>query len=338
METTGPTSVSGQYFSGETSASTPVTLKAVGNDLIIEGLAEPMAVPLADIDVEAPLAGMPQHVRLPGGAQIEVDGSHDISPWFARHSRLERMVHWLERRWPVAVASLAITAVTVWALYTYALPATATVVASNMPLSWKRGISEESVQLLRQLGFFKSRIDLERQKAIRQRFAPMVADLPDPEQYTLEFRHAPIFGPNAFAMPGGRMVVLDDLIELTDENDEIVAVLAHELGHAYYQHPMRMAIQSSALGLIVAVAIGDASGLASLPLIGLQANYSRKFEAEADDFAIEALQKAGISPQALADIFQRLMDEYGLEGTGESWLDSHPALEKRIKKASEAAN
>ncbi|MEO0410762.1 MAG: M48 family metallopeptidase [Pseudomonadota bacterium] len=329
--------LSATYYSGGSSAPVAVGIRPAGDLLELKGPDGVKQIARDDITVEPPLAGMPQHLRLPGGAQIEVDGSVDISPWFSTHSRLERFVNWLERRWPIAIASLAITVVTVWALYTFALPAAATLAADAMPMSWKRSVSEQSVKMLRQLGFFSSRIDEARQEAIRERFAPMVAKLDNPEQYSLEFRRAPVIGPNAFALPGGRMVVLDALVELTQEDDEIVAILAHELGHAYHQHPMRMALQSSALGIITTVAVGDASGLASVPLIGLQANYSREFESEADDFAIAALREAGISPQALANAFTRLRDELNIKDEETSFLSSHPALEERILKAAKAA-
>ncbi|MEM7571014.1 MAG: M48 family metallopeptidase [Pseudomonadota bacterium] len=325
------------YYSGQSSQPHSAEIAHAEGMLEVYVDGDRHAIPLADVDVEPPLAGMAQHLRLPGGDQLELEPGIDISPWFDKHSRLERIADWLEQRWPIALGSLVVTIVAAWAIYAFALPAAANVAADAMPMAWKRNISDQSVKMLRQLGFFSSRIDEERQQAIRDRFAPMIASLPNPEQYTLEFRRAPVFGPNAFAMPGGRMVVLDALVQLTDDNDEIVAILAHELGHAYHQHPMRMALQSSALGIIATVTIGDVSGLASIPLIGLQSSYSREFEGEADDFAIDALRKAGMSPQDLANAFIRLRDALGIKDEETSIFATHPALEQRILKAAEAA-
>lgn len=333
----------GQYFSGMHGEGVRVRIRKVGPSLEIAALERSAAaprlapVPIADIEIEPPLAGMARHLRLPGGAVLEMEDTPELSSWFQHTGRLERFANWLEAHWPVAIGSLIVTAAASWGIYVYVLPQAAKTLAYAMPQSWQNDIAEGSTKVLRQIGFFESNIPLERQIAIREAFAPMVQALPDPERYQLEFRNAPLFGPNAFALPGGRMVLLDDLVELTDENDEIIGVLAHELGHAYHRHPLRNALQSGFLSIIVAVTLGDASGLASLPIVGLQATYTRNFEKEADVFAIEAMQRANISPAALARMFEKLRDSVGVNGDSETWLSSHPAINDRIRAADEAA-
>lgn len=313
-------------------------LERNGDTLVVSHQGEHRRYAIADIEIEPPLAGMPRHLTLPDGSIVEAEDSAQLKEWFAQTGKLERLVDWLERRWPVAIASLAATAVATWAIYAFVLPAGANVLAHNMPQKWQDSIAESSVSLLRRLGFFESDIPPERQAAIRARFEPLVAALPDAERYKLEFRKTLIFGPNAFALPGGRMVVLDALIDLTEDDEEIVGVLAHELGHAYHRHAMRNALQSSFLGIISVAALGDTSTLATLPLVGLQATYTRNFEKEADTFAIEAMQRADISPAALARMFEKLRDSVGMEGDEETWLSSHPALNDRIEAANKAAD
>lgn len=330
--------ISATYYGGARSQGAPVMLERIGDSLVVSHDGESLRHPIADIEIEAPLAGMPRHLTLPDGAVIEADDSPQLKLWFAQTGALERLVDWLERRWPIAVASLAVTAAAAWGIYAYVLPAGAKVAAYNMPQAWEQSIAQGSIDTLRQFGFFKSDIPLERQAAIRARFAPLVAALPDAQRYQLEFRKTLYFGPNAFALPGGRMVVLDALIELTDDDEEIIGVLAHELGHAYHRHAMRNALQSSFLGIITVVAFGDVSTLGSLPLVGLQARYTRGFEKEADVFAIEAMQRANISPEALASMFEKLRDSVNMEGDQENFLSSHPALNDRIKAAREAAD
>lgn len=331
-------SLEGHYFSGAHGKPALVRVRKAGDMLeIVGGELRLAPVPIAEIDIEPPLAGMARHLHLPGGATLEMPDTPELASWFHHSGKLEQLANWLENRWPFAIGSLVVTAVTAWALYTYALPGAAKVIAYNMPQSWQNDIAEGSTKVLRRIGFFESNIPLERQQAIRAAFAPMIKALPDQERYRLEFRNAPFFGPNAFALPGGRMVILDDLIELTDDDEEILGVLAHELGHAYHRHPLRGALQSGFISIIVAVTIGDASGLASLPIVGLQASYTRNFEKEADVFAIEAMQRANISPAALARMFEKLRDAVGMTGNEETWFSSHPAINERIKAAQDAA-
>ncbi|MEM9880529.1 MAG: M48 family metallopeptidase [Pseudomonadota bacterium] len=327
------------YYNGSQSQGDAVTLHVDGEDLIITlPSGNETFCPLADISAEPPLAGMARHLTLYDGSILEVEDHPVLDHWLKPTGRIEAIANWLEQRWPVALGSVAVTAVFLWALYAFALPATATAIAHNMPQAWSRNIADATEELLLRLGFGPTEISQERQEALRDGFAPMIAALPDPERYTLEFRKGPPkFGPNAFALPGGRMMVLDDLVKLTDDDYEILGVLAHELGHAYYRHPMRGAIQLGILGFLAAVTIGDTSGLASIPLIAVQASYSREFETEADAFAAQAMRDANISPDALARMFERLRDTYDLSGNEAGWFASHPALNERIKAARDAA-
>lgn len=327
----------GVYYSGKHSRGTPVYVERSGDVLRVRGGDVAQDVAIADIDIEPALAGMERHLRLPGGASLEMADTQALDSWFQHTGPVERFANWMEQRWPIAIGSLFVTAIAAWAIYAFVLPATATVIAKNMPQSWQDKVADSSLSILNRFALFESNIPLERQAAIRKAFAPMVGKLPDSSRYRLEFRRSPAFGANAFALPGGRMVVLDGLIDLTDEDNEIVAVLAHELGHAYHRHAMRNMIQSSFLASLVTIAVGDASGFASLPLIGLQAAHTRAFEREADAFALEALNDAGISPSALARMFEKLRDSADMSGNEQTIFSSHPSLNERIMKADAAA-
>ena len=68
----------------------------------------------------------------------------------------------------------------------------------------------------------------------------------------LEVRSAPQIGANAFALPSGIIVVTDELVALSEDDDELAAVIAHELGHVHHRHIMRTVIQNSAAALLVA--------------------------------------------------------------------------------------
>lgn len=116
-----------------------------------------------------------------------------------------------------------------------------------------------------------------------------------------------MIGANAFALPGGIMVVTDEIVTLAKNDTEIIAVLAHELGHVKQRHAFRQSLQGLLSGLILAAVTGDVSSVGSgLPAVLMQMRYSREHETEADMFALNALQKACLPTKAFADILQRL--------------------------------
>ncbi|MBI1384505.1 MAG: M48 family metalloprotease [Rhizobiales bacterium] len=141
---------------------------------------------------------------------------------------------------------------------------------------------------------------------------------------------------NAFALPGGRVVLTKGLVTNAQSPDEVAGVLAHEIGHAVHLHPETAMVR--ALGLTVAAKIVFAGGsdtLASAGALLLQLRYSRDAEREADEEGLRLLRAAGISPAPLGDFFERITKDTGEAGnstlaSGLELLSTHPAVAERI--------
>ncbi|NJM42911.1 MAG: M48 family metallopeptidase [Brachymonas sp.] len=120
----------------------------------------------------------------------------------------------------------------------------------------------------------------------------------------LEFRQSEI-GPNAFALPGGIMVMTDELVEMVKDDDTVLGVLGHELGHITRRHGMRQLVQVGVLQGVLSIAFGDYGSLiTTAPLILGSMAYSRAHEREADDDSIAYMKAAGINPLAMVKFFQ----------------------------------
>lgn len=156
---------------------------------------------------------------------------------------------------------------------------------------------------------------------------------------------------NAFSAPGGYIGINSGLIVITRSEDELAAVMAHEIGHITQNHLQR-AYESAkkdtplmALIALGAIAAGGAAGgqAAAAALLGGQGalmqkeiNFTRKDEAEADRTGIETLAKSGYDPNAMAGFFQRMEDELSADAGGigvPSLLLDHPVTSQRISDA-----
>ena len=137
---------------------------------------------------------------------------------------------------------------------------------------------------------------------------------------------------NAFALPGGHLVVTGDLIKTADHADEVAAVIAHEIGHAAYRHPEAQIVRAMGLQIVLGMVSGGGSDTVS-GLAGLLAvlRYSRDAEREADAFAQELLIDARIDPLALARFFEKMRELAG-DGGGllGGILSTHPVTGERI--------
>lgn len=149
---------------------------------------------------------------------------------------------------------------------------------------------------------------------------------------------------NAFCLPGGKVFVYTALIDLTRGSDnELAAVMGHEIAHAVARHGAERASQSQAAGLgqavtQVAVAIatgssaaGDAagSGVGALAQLGFLLPYSRTHETEADRIGIILAAKAGYDPRAAITFWEK-MAAANKGGEPPALLSTHPLTSQRI--------
>lgn len=172
------------------------------------------------------------------------------------------------------------------------------------------------------------------QDMVREIFEDIQDHAPDAPygDYTVLFRKADAIGPNAFALPGGTVVVTDALVQDFGDPDVIAGILGHELAHVSQRHSLRQLYRSLSIYGLVAVIAGDVgpiledvllegSALASLA-------YSRDHEASADVIGIKTSHAAGYDAAALATFFETLAKDYG-DG-GPEWLSTHPSNAARI--------
>ncbi|MEP2028287.1 MAG: M48 family metallopeptidase [Paracoccaceae bacterium] len=145
---------------------------------------------------------------------------------------------------------------------------------------------------------------------------------------------------NAFALPGGFVVLFRGLIDAAESPDEVAAVLAHEIGHVVSRDPTRLALRSAGSIGVLGLLFGDFAGGAVVLFLTerlISAQYSQGAETGADRFAYDALLKSDVSPAALGDMFQRLRDKFGDGDAIVAHFLSHPGLRERIDAARAAA-
>ena len=139
---------------------------------------------------------------------------------------------------------------------------------------------------------------------------------------------------NAFALPGGVIVVYTGLIEQAEEPGEIAGVLGHEMAHATLRHGVERIGQSLGMAAAVNFLLGDTSSImmAGAEMFQLASinSYSREQEAAADAEGVRMMHEAGIDPLAITVFFAKLHKEHGdLPGVA-SWISTHPQHEARI--------
>ena len=136
--------------------------------------------------------------------------------------------------------------------------------------------------------------------------------------------------PNAFALPGGKIYLLDGLLQKAESADEIAGVIAHEMGHVSHRDQMRMMIDQGGTGFLLGLLFGDFTGSAGVIFAAravTQASYTRQAERNADDFAINTMHALGRSTAPMGDLLFRITGAQA--GSSITILASHPMTEER---------
>lgn len=165
-----------------------------------------------------------------------------------------------------------------------------------------------------------------------------IAQVSDKPDLNWEFNVIQDDTPNAFALPGGKVGVHTGLFKVVENDDQLAAVMAHEVGHAIARHSSermstQMAVQLGVVGLGIAAGSENqqlASLAATAATLGIVLPFTRNQEAEADHIGLILMAKAGYDPRAAVPLWENFRN-YGGDRPPE-FLSTHPSPDSRIER------
>lgn len=225
----------------------------------------------------------------------------------------------LGRRPGLRVVQWAAGVAAVIAILFYGLPRAAEPVAALMPLAWEETLGKQVLDGLNGKYRFCGNPE---GVAVLVRLVVRLSGVVH-SRYKFRIAVADTDTVNAFAAPGGYLVLNKGLIETAQSPDEVAGVLAHEMGHVVERHATEGIVRATGLALIVQLLLGDPSGALGAGVAAgellLSLAYSREAEAEADAVAVDILAAAGIDSAGFAGFLERLSrsagKDHGKDGT-----------------------
>ncbi|WP_207428078.1 M48 family metallopeptidase [Pedobacter sp. SYSU D00535] len=146
---------------------------------------------------------------------------------------------------------------------------------------------------------------------------------------------------NAFALPGGKVVIYDGLLKKMRSAEELAALLSHEVGHIEHRHSLKSISRSLSGYIFVSLILNDINGLSAVLVDNANTlnnlSYSRSLEADADARAVETLDRNNLDQKGLVGLFEILNKEAGEDTDYLKFLSTHPLTKERMQKAREAA-
>lgn len=214
--------------------------------------------------------------------------------------------------------------------YFLLVPWIASALASRFPVSYEKTIGDQAYNSMK-AGFT---IDKNKTAYINQFYKQLAV----PSKYDVQIVVVKGDVMNAFALPGGHIVVYDKLIYNLNAYPELAALLSHEFTHVENRHTVRSLFRTLGSKVFLSLVLGDATAVGTVIIDNADElkslSYSRSLETEADENGARLLAERGIDCSGFEGLFNTLKKETKGVETSE-WISSHPQLDKRIKNIKE---
>jgi len=338
-------SITGKWYDGRTSAQTSAVCRIYDSGAVrVEKLdtgALLLSLPRLRVETSARLADTPRYLYFPNGEKFETEDNESVDRLNAHFNRSSgsSLLYRLESHWPYVLTALLIMLLFLWGGLRHGVPFLARIIAFRLPQSALTLAGNRTLEFLDRSLLAPSQLEPAERARLLRHFQPVIANHPD-DRLTIQFRKGGKIGPNAFALPDGTILFSDEMVRLAADDDELLAVLVHEIGHVVYRHGMRAIVQDSLLGFALLAITGDVSGSSELflglPVVLTQLAYSRGFETEADQYALNYLRAHNIAPIHFARLMRRIEKKMAdspapPDKQWMNYLSTHPLTEERLR-------
>lgn len=322
-----------RFFDGEIALDHAVEVQAAADGLVFAGpdVPERRWSYRGLIAIESPQRGLPFRLTHESaqGARLVIAHDEAVADLIKRAPHLKGGInlHRVAKVTVLIAASLAATVFAGWLLLTFAPQQ----IAGLLPTTWVKKTGENiEKSLVEEHPRCTDAKGVAALAVFANRLKEGSADFPD-----IEIRVYSLGFVNAFALPGGHVILAKELIDAASSPAEVAGVLAHEIGHVSYKHPEAQMVRIMGVQVLLSLASGggDTMGNAAGYLAIL--SYSRDAEREADAFARDLMVSAAIDPMGFKTFFETLQKQEGdaipgAFGKLTSMLSTHPMTADRI--------
>jgi Zn-dependent protease with chaperone function len=292
-----------------------------------------------DLQVSSTVGSIPTLIKLPDGGSLELPSTAEALLIIKelKNNRTD-WLHIIESRWQLVLIACFAAAVSVFAVFNWAVPLTVRVVQPFISYELKKTLGNQALKLLDSKFLLPSELPKE---TVDEKLT-LTRSILDQHynQFDLKLRSTRPPMANALAVLPETIILTDELVRRLSA-EEIFAVVAHEIGHLAHDHGTRALLQSTLLTTvgfsIFGASLMSPDVLQILAAVVIFTRYTREHEKEADAFAVSLLSEKDFSPSILKSALKKIMpseiEEQAEQETGflETYFSTHPGLKERIE-------
>lgn len=325
-----------KYYDGKSSKFELAKLQTAAQIWIIsfqdgEGFLQQKIWKVADINRESITFG--ENLTVKYGSfpyeSIEIDSPKAIDylqDSFPQIFSAKEISFFLRKGWSGLLAAIALSGGFIFLFYKYIIPEVAYAFAETLPKEYEEKIGES---LLTSQNWLLE-VDSTKSKALNQ----YAKNIDFNSNYRLRFYVSNEDIVNAYALPGGFVVVYQGLLNKMKTEEELAGLLAHEVIHINNKHTTKSMFKSLANYLFISIILSDINAVSNIIIENTNAvsnlSFSRSLEKEADLDGLEVLQRNRINPEGMILLMKRLKEEAPGLPSQMKFLSSHPLTEERI--------
>ena len=307
--------VIGEFFEASAGRSVPArfTVNPDTDEFTLTAGEVEYSGPVSALKVEPPLGRQPRKLYLPEGHLFQTDERDAVAAMLPKTgwSFVSAVEKFGPHLLPIAIA----TPIVAYGVYRLVMPVLINMALGLTPTSVIHQMDRSTMATLDRFITDESDLPEETQVRLTGVFEELVEHgagerTARPPKYRLLFRGGKM-GPNAFALPGGTIVITDDLVEMFPDNEDALAgVLGHEIGHVEMEHSLRRLYRAVGVATMVTLMAGDSGPMVEEILLEggalLSLSFSRGQETESDNFSIDLMHEIGRDPAAMALFFEEI--------------------------------
>ena len=307
--------VSGEFFKAGANASSPakLTISAQEQTYVLQSDTRNYTGYIDELTIEPPLGTQPRQIYLPGGHLFRTNERDALAHMLPKSGW--SLVSALEKFGPHLIPLVFATPFLAYGMYRLVMPLFINMALGLTPAALVHHMDKSTIATMDRFITEESKLSDETQDRLTEVFNELVEAgagerSKRPPKYRLLFRGGKM-GPNAFALPGGTVVMTDDLVEMFPDNENALAgVLGHEIGHVEKEHSLRRIYRAAGIATIVTLMAGDSGAVVEELLLEggalLSLSFSRDQETESDNFSVDLLHEIGRDPEAMALFFEEI--------------------------------
>jgi predicted Zn-dependent protease len=333
-----PAAGAATWFDGRTAAAHPVTVDVIAGALCVRGESGALlrTAPLASVRLAEAARHAPRFAYLDDGSTLEVHDTATFNAALGAGGERATLVARLQRSAVLSTIAVAALVLVLVFGYTHGVPALARWAAFALPPDIEARLGRQFERTLEDELLRPTQLSAARQAQLQQMLQEAAARGAPGLAYVLKNRGVRDGdGSNAFSVPGGTIYLLDGLVDIAASDDQILAVLAHELGHVANKHGMRNVLQALGIAALAHATWGDFAGAAAnVPVVFGALRYSRAFEREADDYAVQLLHANGRDATPLIEFFEMIAGhrQEARDFSPANIFSTHPPTRERIER------